>query len=78
MNYAGTALPSVSDVDAELRNVDEVRDALEAMGPCISSMQAVLARRERALRDLRQELVAHAAELAEREAKALEVDPAQG
>jgi len=69
MNFAGMTLPSVSDVDAALHEAQALRDLLEALGPCVSNMQAVLIRREQSLRSLREELVAHAAELAARAAE---------
>jgi hypothetical protein len=60
-------MPSLADVDMALRNVEEVRGLLEAFDPCIKNMRAVLAAREGALRDCRESLIAHHAELAERE-----------
>jgi hypothetical protein len=67
MSYTGTTLPSVNDVDAELRNVEEVRTGLDAMDSCVRNMRAVLTAREQSRRLLRQELVGHAADLAARE-----------
>jgi hypothetical protein len=58
MNFADMPLRSVSDVDAQLRDVVELRGLLDGFFPAIASMLAVLARREQSLRDCRQELVA--------------------
>lgn len=72
MNYAGMTLPLVSDVDAQLRGVDELRALLAGLGTSIGSMTSVLNWREQSLRSLRDELTAHAADLAERERAARE------
>jgi hypothetical protein len=62
-------LPLVSDIDAQLRGVAELRALLDGLGSCIGSMRAVLARREQALMDCREELIAHATDLAARAAE---------
>jgi hypothetical protein len=64
MNFTST-----SDVDAALRATSEMRALLGGLSSCIGNMHAVLTVREQALRDCRQELVAHAADLAARAAE---------
>jgi hypothetical protein len=65
MNFANT-----SDVDAALHATSELRTLLTSAGQLVNGMLAMLVRREQSLLDCRQELVAHLAELAEREATA--------
>jgi hypothetical protein len=63
MNYA---LPTVHDIDAQLRDVAELRGLLDGFVQCAGGMTFILAKREQALRDCRESLVAHHAEIAER------------
>lgn len=75
MNYAN---PTIHDVDVASRGVTEMRGLLDGLVTGSCNMLAVLATCEQALRDCRAELVAHHAELAERERhKAASVDAAQ-
>jgi hypothetical protein len=71
-NSTAATLPSVSDVDAALHGTEELRALLAGLGTCIGSMTSVLNAREQSLRSLRDELTAHAAELADRKRAARE------
>jgi len=62
MNFTST-----SDVDAALHATSEMRALLSGLNDCVNQMHAVLTRRAAALTDLREELSAHLAEIAERQ-----------
>jgi hypothetical protein len=62
-------LPSLADIDAQLRGVAELRALLDGLGSIIGSMTSVLNARELALTSAREELAAHLAEIAERVAE---------
>jgi hypothetical protein len=72
---ATTTLPTVHEIDAQLRSMAELRGLLDGFLPSVFGMQMALARREQALRDCRDCLVAHEAELAARAAAAPAVMP---